>query len=435
MLNYRNYKPPVVLPNNMKQQNFHVGQVQFHEQGNWRDIDTELKPVGSEHWEMNKAPYSVLLPKHSNRAIHFGNRKHRIRLKPVCNQVEGELNKPWQVLYRNAFAPGTHLECSVGHNSFRKEIVIDEKPDTGLEFRFEMDFDNVCAFGDSFNARENIADFKGKKFNRQFQLFQDSEVSTYFRKAKAWDANGDSIPIELKFKEVGNRLYLIKFIPIAFLRKAVYPVRTDDTTSYYTGAGDGHVYKTNAVWDTAHDAVTGTAANPTYSYGRAVSRISGGDHYIFRLFCPVGTTGLPDSAEISDATFNLECNNITDSYGTQNYALVQTTQASPTTLISEDFNQCGAVDAPTEGAPRVVITATGLKTWTLDATGRGWIDKTGYTKLGIRSGSLDCDDVASTEGVQESNAEFRTSEYNGNDPYLSVTYTYTPTPGGVIMVM
>jgi hypothetical protein len=110
----------------------------------------------------------------------------------------------------------------------------------------------------------------------------------------------------------------------------------------------------------------------------------------------------------------------------------ETTQADPTTLAGTDINDCGAVDNPTEGATRIDLSSLGGNewvVWTLNATGRGWIKKSGtgagaYTRLGLREGH-DCIDSAVDVDGTYNGFTARLSEYTGtgSDPYLEVTYT------------
>lgn len=193
-----------------------------------------------------------------------------------------------------------------------------------------------------------------------------------------------------------------------------------DSTTFYSGAGDGRVYYGTNIWNVTHDSSTGYAAY-TQSGDVLSSHYSAGTYHIHRFFLPFDTSALDDGATIQSATLNVNVTNVYQAVGTSSVAVVQTSQASTSELVNEDFDQCGAIDNPTEGATRIAITSTGWKQWTLNATGLGWISKTGWTKLGLRIGWLDCDDVAPTDGSQELWITIDTSE-TANDPYLQVTW-------------
>ncbi len=192
----------------------------------------------------------------------------------------------------------------------------------------------------------------------------------------------------------------------------------------YSGAGDGHIARFHDNWNIAHDSSTGTAFYTGTNATLSTRQYESLTHYIERTFFPFDTSGLPDNAVILSAVLWVYFSNILKAEGTCNVALVQTTQASPTELVTEDFDQCGDIDDPTEGAPRTVVNTTGWKTWTLDATGRSWINKEGWTKLGLRTGWLDCDDVASIYEVKNLTTRIYTSEQTGElVPKLVITYS------------
>lgn len=195
------------------------------------------------------------------------------------------------------------------------------------------------------------------------------------------------------------------------------------TTTFYAGSGDGHVSKVNTDWNVAHDATWGSGSQTNYDefyIGSSYSTILS-SYFIHRAFLPFDTSNLPNNATIQSATLNISIWDVDVTSGIRNYALVQTSQPSMSSLTNDDFELCGTVDNPAEGADRITITSTGWKSWTLNATGISWINKTGWTKLGIRTGWLDCDDVAPTDGVQEGYIYSNSSESTA--PKLEITYT------------
>jgi len=208
-----------------------------------------------------------------------------------------------------------------------------------------------------------------------------------------------------------------------------------DSASYFSGAGDGCVYyNTSKSWATTHDTADGTGfflTNKEETF--AASGLNSALLYIVRGFLPFDTSGLPDNATISAALVYVYVSAVGDgdNDGDDWLNVVQGLQADPTTLVVGDYDACGdAVTNPTEGATRIDlgnITASQYNSFTLNATGRGWISKTGYTKLGVREGH-DCINsaYAGADGTVNRIA-IRYSEYTGtgSDPYLSVTYTTT----------
>ena len=187
-------------------------------------------------------------------------------------------------------------------------------------------------------------------------------------------------------------------------------------------AGDGKVAASDATWNTVHDATTGTAADSdTSEY--CIAGDNSGTYVIHRMFMPIDTSTLPAGASISAASLFIKSGPTVSGSGIT-IGLVQTDQASTATLADADFNNCGAVDSPTEGATRVNVTTA--DTWyelVLNATGISWIvnDEVNATKLGIR-GSNDLDDTAPA-AYYYANFHMLENATEANRPYLAITYT------------
>lgn len=246
------------------------------------------------------------------------------------------------------------------------------------------------------------------------------------------------------------------------LARIFLPVVYAVTDTIYAGAGDGVIESALGTWAAAHDATSGTAS-PTLSsitvrslHAREEISCDGGGptytntFYIDRGFLPFDTSGISASATISSASLNVYvfAKDNGDNDGSDFITVVQTSQAGHTTLVGGDFDQCGAIDLPTEGVDsgqRKDITSISLNTYlsfTLNSTGLGWIKKNGedapcsttngISCFGIREGHDTSDDPVATPVVGDceygeiaSTVLFYASEQTGTaqDPYLSVTYT------------
>lgn len=117
--------------------------------------------------------------------------------------------------------------------------------------------------------------------------------------------------------------------------------------------------------------------------------------------------------------------------GKDYYTVLQTTQASTSELVVGDYDAWDAINNPTKGSDDIDIgniSTSAYNTWTLNATGMGWISKTGNTLLGIREGHDQEDskpsDPPDATWVQSS-ITFSTSEETGTtqDPKLVVTHS------------
>ncbi|MFA4873017.1 MAG: RHS repeat-associated core domain-containing protein [Patescibacteria group bacterium] len=214
---------------------------------------------------------------------------------------------------------------------------------------------------------------------------------------------------------------------------------TPVTVPFYPVTGDGYVYYRSS-WDTAHHATSGSLANYSSSslYVRT-GRYSTSSYQIDRAFLPFNTEDLPNDATITSAKLKVyvasKKNN--DNDGDDWITVVQTSQATTTSLSTGDYDQCGSIHTPTEGinsAERKDITsiATGqFLTFNLNTTGLSWISKTGATRLGLCEGHdvIDSQFYSSTTG-KYNELNIRTVNYSGTsyDPILEVTYTQAAPP-------
>jgi hypothetical protein len=413
----------------------HCGHINFNDQGSLRAINTQLN-FAAGAFEQLLASYHARLPEFANDWIYFNDRFEgkniTLGLRPVCNKVLGVQDVDGKgVFYADAFGVDRHISLRCGNNSLRKEIVITSKPSgtNDLDFDFEITADAALRS----DAKQLI---DKSNFTTNKHLFiGDQEIPTKIHQATAWDANGRTVPVSLRFYKSGNRFYVRKSIPRVFLNRAIYPISTDASATYYSGAGDGWVLyfvagAAAADWDTAHHATTGTDSNDTNTSTLPQSNQGGGETQIIRGFIPIDTSGLDDAAVISAATVSAQCfsTDNTDNDGDDWITLVQTSQASNTALTTADYNTCGnPISNPSEGVDsgqRKDI--SGLSTsvytvWTLNSTGIGWIDATGYTKLGFREGH----DAQDIRVAGNNRARFYTSEQTGTsqDPKIDITYT------------
>lgn len=207
------------------------------------------------------------------------------------------------------------------------------------------------------------------------------------------------------------------------------------TSTFYSDANaeDGEVYYGRATWDTVHDAATGIVANATGTQPRFQTGnnnlSTGWENY--RAFFAFDTSAIPDSDSISSATLSLRGTNKFDQ-GNGSACLVSASPASPTTLTTADYDQCGAINNPTEMASRIDITSwstTGFNDFALNSNGLANITKTGISYFGLRS-SADCDDDVSGLALNQNQAcIFYSNEQSGNTdaPKLVVEHTASAT--------
>ncbi len=437
-------------PNGSFALNAHVGHIhyfdKFDQDGSgkrFREIDTNLKwNEQRKVWYSTYASYQPSIPEYADSWLTFRDvfegKDQSILIRPLSEHIKGTKISDRQILYENAFGAGIDLRLGAGNNSLRKEVIIREKP-TDLTKDLEFEFEVKLPLGKDVSVGRignkeliNLADRKllrGKQLMVGTELADGKEWHSYLRTALIWDSGGNAEAIQVEIYKDGDKLILKKILPKEFLEKAVYPVFTDTTTSYYCGAGDGMVKHEVGTWETIHNAATGSNAYPTLAYADALVQDGGTNTiYIKRTFFPTLTSAIPDAADILGAIFYGYLSALADQDDdAQGYiALVQTTQDDPSTLITADYSQCGSIDNPTQGGKTDLSNLTNEQYNTITFTenpGWGWINKTGITVIGVREGH-DCEDnpIANSS---INRAQIRTSEdTDGNkDPYISVTYT------------
>ena len=218
----------------------------------------------------------------------------------------------------------------------------------------------------------------------------------------------------------------------------IIPGKVGNTTTVYNSEvapatlyEDG-VYTNTGTWATIQAATSDTFdVSPTASY--VFSRYRTTDSSIYRDVHTFDTSDLGTDT-ISSATFAVYAlDDVRDNHTntTKDVGLVEFVPADYGAITNGEYDQVGdSVDNPTEGAPRVLIADVATagdntysgSTWTLDATGRGWIDKTGYTGLGLRTSWDMTDTQPSPTNTSGSGFVYNFATAGSNKPKLTVEH-------------
>ena len=210
------------------------------------------------------------------------------------------------------------------------------------------------------------------------------------------------------------------------------------TLTVYAGAGDGHINNNSSSWSTAHDNTSGNATD--YTTNPSESGVDYTDQwFIKRAFLPFDTSALPDDCTINSAKIYVYVTEIQDQDNDEYayLAAVHTFQASSSSITNADYDDCGS-DNDTAGRAYLTpiqkgssnldisdVTLNAYNFLTLNATGLGWISKTGISYFGVREGH-DLENVATNGGTNTgSKIKFSQSETSGTsqDPYIEIVYT------------
>lgn len=223
-----------------------------------------------------------------------------------------------------------------------------------------------------------------------------------------------------------------------------------DTATSFASAGDGHISDSDA-----DDGSLGTGINPyCQNYSAVYSSPGSVADYTSALgsvgtffftsgpnsscdmvyaYLPFDTSSIPSGSSITAATVHIyvSAKSNSDNDGNDYVYAVETFQASNTILSDTDQDLFGGI----QGSDSIDITSisTGAyTTFTLDATGRGWVKRSGetsscggtpgYTCIGLIERHTVLGDQASGAGNR---LDWYASERTGTaeDPYITVTYT------------
>ena len=210
-----------------------------------------------------------------------------------------------------------------------------------------------------------------------------------------------------------------------------YPLMIDDTLTVYSTASDDSIWNTNdPTWVGAHDAASGDAF-------RTGNWVDAGTYYdsrnltytCERAFLFFNTAPLGAEAAITSGVLSLYGNNKTQvDAGHADLHIVEGIQNDP--LLLSDF---GAQLAKTTSGGSITYAAFTVGAYndlTLNATGRGWINKVGTTKFCFRvAGDIN----NSTPTGKYNDISFYANEQGvGFQPRLVVEYG-TPS-GGLKMI-
>jgi len=222
---------------------------------------------------------------------------------------------------------------------------------------------------------------------------------------------------------------------------------TLDTSFPDAGVGgttvDGHAQHSTAAddWDGVHDGV-GNLGSPTgTSINLDLRRDSGSPiTTIGRGIMLFDTSGIGATHSVISATVSLyDRDNLvfTDNDAQAYFSIVQTNNISlDNNIVSSDYTDVGdAIDNPTEGIDsgdriRMEDSATSAyNDFPLNTTGKGWVDTSGITYLGIREGH-DIEDVPIADGLR--NFKRWWAADNGSlEPKLVVDYAILIQPSAL----
>lgn len=234
----------------------------------------------------------------------------------------------------------------------------------------------------------------------------------------------------------------------------VYGVTTDEI---YSLVGDGYVgcasgCGTNS-WSARHDKVTGTVATYNTTVLKTGAGVDAfGEYDLARSLIPFDTSSIPIDAVIDSATlytYTMAGGVDLTNDGYDYLGVVQTSQASSTILVTDDYNKVGATSSPALGSD-TKLDYTDLvasqQYWAipLNTTGKTWIKRegetsncgtaTGVTCLGLREGH----DIENVDAFGDMSWNWNFLQVYSSEgtypPFLVITYHVNPVGDGLLKV-
>ena len=246
----------------------------------------------------------------------------------------------------------------------------------------------------------------------------------------AYEANNESVRQKLTYRIVhlNGDTYLLSGIKITDLSMMVFPVVIDPTLSVYSTSSDGYIYNSGNNYGLVHDAANGTV-DDTAAYitiGQKKVSTFPPSYTVYRGFVFFNTSALPMNAYLDSAILSLYKR---DDYSATEFNItIQTGEPTgqqsgqPTyphdPLQTGDYNQSHYLG--NGGSLNTTNFVNGHNNITL--TSLNWINKTGTTKLCLRS-SRDINGKTSTinEYVNVYSADAQVGP-EGCKPKLIITY-------------
>ena len=199
-------------------------------------------------------------------------------------------------------------------------------------------------------------------------------------------------------------------------------------STFYTSSNDGEIYGDSPTYSIIHDQATGT---PSYgnATGKIGQRLVASQYYIYRTFVFFDTSTIADDATIISATLTLYTASKTGVGTNFNIVIRSGTPTYPhDPLVAGDFlyshysDNGGFINTVNVGSADHAENVI-----TLNATGLGWINKTGTTKLALIS-SRDIDPIIPSGGEYISLYARASAGGTSYVPKLVVTFATEATP-------
>jgi hypothetical protein len=334
------------------------------------------------------------------------------------------------ITYPGVFT-GTDVTWRYGNTGLKEEITMNNVTKTVLQnhppsqyglndassylvFITKLDYQNLYLYNNSGLLEGNVTiSNAGVEFRDALGQFKCA-----LPLGDAYERNNESVRQKLTYRIIhyNGNTFLLSGLKLSDVIGMVFPVVVDPTLTIYTSSNDGYIYTSNPNYYTGRNASTGTVASSasTLYIGQ---RKFGSTYFQYRGFVLFNTTALPSNSYVDTAVVSLYKNS---DYSTTDFSLtIQNGQPTylHNPLQSTDYNKNDY--SGNGGSFNTSGFGTGYNSINLNSDGRGWLNKTGWTKLCLRSNK----DI---NGTAPSGNEFvivyANEQGSGYQPKLVITY-------------
>jgi len=237
---------------------------------------------------------------------------------------------------------------------------------------------------------------------------------------EAYELNNESARQKLTYRiiHLNGNTYLLSGLKISDLTAMTFPVVIDPTIKVYSTSNDGYISNSSTSYNTAWTATTGTisSTSTTLSIGQQPPGMQT-KYYIYRGYLFFNTSKLPSNAYIENATLGLYKSN---DYSTTDF-LITVQNGQPTyphsPLQIGDYRKNHY--SGNGGILNTSSFVNGYNNITLNTNGKSWLNRTGLTKLCLRSNR---DINGNTPTNNEYVKVYANEQGMGYQPTLTITY-------------
>jgi PKD repeat protein len=205
---------------------------------------------------------------------------------------------------------------------------------------------------------------------------------------EAYELNNESIRQTLTYRIVhyNGDVYILAGLRLTDLQAMTYPVVIDPSITLYTSSDDGDIYHSNTNYNTVWGSARGTVDNTGTSIFIGQRKQPGmptSTYYIYRGFLFFDTSQIPSNAIIDTATLGLY--KASDYSSTDFDITVQNGQPTYPARPMKDIDYDKSHYSGNGGTFGTSGFTSGYNNLVLNSDGRSWINRTGWTKLCLRS--------------------------------------------------